>query len=455
MEKRVFLAIFLCFVVLAVYQAYFAPKPPDQPTPAPTEAAATPASTPTPSATPAVTPAATPAAGAQAAASTSRATTTPAPAAQALVADSAARDIVVDTETVHAVFTSAGATLKSWVLKKYRTEDGAPLDLVPPDLPSNFPRPFTLSADDPAIAPILATALYQPSVASLTLGSSPGTLSFEYRDASGLSARKTFHFQPEGQPYNLTVDAEVDVGGVARPITLKWGPALGLGYKPDGSRSVPVDAIKHQDDELDRLSASALEKQPHYEGTFRYVGVEEQYFLTVALPGAQKVQVDFQPVTLPVPNDPKNRTRSFIQYSVRMPGAATLPFLIGPKDFSVLQAVDPQLTLAIDFGRKYIRWLVVPLFQALKWLNGYIGNYGWSIIALTFIINVIIFPLRHRSMVSMKKMQAVQPQVKAIQDRYAKYKLTDPERQKMNVEMMDALPGKRASTPRAAACRCC
>jgi len=49
---------------------------------------------------------------------------------------------------------------------------------------------------------------------------------------------------------------------------------------------------------------------------------------------------------------------------------------------------------------------------------------------------VIMFPLRHRSMVSMKKMQEIQPEVKAIQKRYEKYKLTDPERQKMNAETM-------------------
>ena len=48
-----------------------------------------------------------------------------------------------------------------------------------------------------------------------------------------------------------------------------------------------------------------------------------------------------------------------------------------------------------------------------------------------------MFPLRHKSMVSMRKMQAIQPQIKAIQERYKKYKATDPERQKMNTEMMN------------------
>src|SRR4029453_16159847 len=95
---------------------------------------------------------------------------------------------------------------------------------------------------------------------------------------------------------------------------------------------------------------------------------------------------------------------------------------------------DKGVQNGIGFG--IFAWLVRPLLRSLKWLNGYLHNYGWSIVALTILINLAIFPLRHRSMVSMRKMQSLQPEIKAIQDRYAKYKVTDPERQKMNQEMM-------------------
>ena len=70
--------------------------------------------------------------------------------------------------------------------------------------------------------------------------------------------------------------------------------------------------------------------------------------------------------------------------------------------------------------------LAVPLLRALKWVNGFVGNYGWSIIVLTILINIAIFPLRHKSVVSMRKMQDIQPQMKAIQERYANLKATDP-----------------------------
>jgi YidC/Oxa1 family membrane protein insertase len=81
--------------------------------------------------------------------------------------------------------------------------------------------------------------------------------------------------------------------------------------------------------------------------------------------------------------------------------------------------------------------MTVPLLSALKWLYGYTANYGWAIVVLTILINLAMFPLRHKSMVAMRKMQAIQPQMKAIQERYAHLKVTDPARQKMNTEVMN------------------
>jgi YidC/Oxa1 family membrane protein insertase len=105
-----------------------------------------------------------------------------------------------------------------------------------------------------------------------------------------------------------------------------------------------------------------------------------------------------------------------------------------------MRNIDPELTRAIYFGM--FAWLAAPLLDALRWVHGYIGNWGWSIIVLTILINLAMFPLRHKSVVSMRRMQEIQPQMKAIQDRYAKYKITDPERQKMNTEVMELYKAK-------------
>ena len=89
---------------------------------------------------------------------------------------------------------------------------------------------------------------------------------------------------------------------------------------------------------------------------------------------------------------------------------------------------------AINFGMFSV--IVVPLLRSLNWIHSYVGNYGWAIFILTLLINVVLFPLNHKSVVSMRKMQEIQPEAKAIQERYAKLKSTDPAKQKMNQELM-------------------
>ena len=426
MEKRVFLAIFLSFIVLVVYQSYFAPQPPTPQTSA--TSATQPAATPSPSATPG-------------------APSAPAPIAAAPATAAAnARDIVVETEAVRAVFSTQGAVLKSWKLLQYKLNN-EPLDLIPQDLPAgSHALPFTITTDNDALTAALASAVYDASAPGLSLGKSPGTLTFQYRDANGLSARKTFNFQPvaEGSktpnPYVVNVEVSVDHGGAPKPVTIDFGPAIGLGYDPSGATRWPEQALHYLDGSVTRLKAANVSAQPAYQGAVRYAGVEEHYFVAVAMPqAAARSEVKYSAITLPVPGR-TDVQRTFISFSVQpnpgtAPGQAVqMPFYLGPKDFDKLKMADQELVRAIDFGM--FRLIVTPLLQALKSINKYISNYGWSIIILTIIINVLLFPLRHRSMVSMKKMQALQPEVKAIQDRYAKYKVTDPERQKMNSEML-------------------
>ena len=193
MEKRVFIAVLLSFLILAAYQWYFAPPPantialaPAASVPLPLADTAAPGSAPSPS------PAGTP---------------TVVKGAPAVVGDARAREIVVDTDDVVAVFSTKGAVLKSWKLKHYlaspdSTGASGLLDLVPSDVAGD--KPFTLTTHDAATSSILADALYRPSVDHLSLGSSSGTLNFEYQDQSGLDARKTFHFRPDGKPCSVT-----------------------------------------------------------------------------------------------------------------------------------------------------------------------------------------------------------------------------------------------------------
>jgi YidC/Oxa1 family membrane protein insertase len=185
-----------------------------------------------------------------------------------------------------------------------------------------------------------------------------------------------------------------------------------------------------QDVDVYRASPADVPERPSYEGQFDFAGVDNHYFLAVALPGAQPSRVDYRPLSV------AEVAHDLVEFEITLEsGRGELPFYVGPKDFDLLQAVHPDLVRAIDFG--FLSAIVVPLHRTLKWIHGFVGNYGWSIILLTVLINIVIFPLRHKSVVSMRKMQELQPEMKAIQARYANLKATDPGKQKMNQEVME------------------
>jgi YidC/Oxa1 family membrane protein insertase len=432
MEKRVLLAIVLSFIVLYGYQAMFPPPelPPADPQQQglPQDPAATPASpsaqveAPAPGAT--VPPAAQ---GAQ----------PEGPAApQALVTDTAERDVVVENASVRAVFSTRGGVIKSWRLKKYLNAAHEPTELVPQDANGGSPRPFTLSVDDPAVSKVLASALYRPSAPSLTVTDAPQTLTFEYKDAGGLEVQKRFDFHPMS-PYVVHLSATVRRGGEDIIPTVQWGPAIGTALDVNAtSYNAPPQPLYYTNGDEYRISAEDVAEIANQQGTYGFAGVDDHYFLSAVVNPQGQITLNYRVVPIPARVPGEDPPPPYIAWSVKFPSPPSgAQFFFGPKDYDVLGAVDRDLRRSIHFGMFSL--LVVPLLRALKWINIYIGNYGWSIIALTVLINLVMFPLRHKSVVSMRRMQEIQPEVKTIQDRYAKLKMTDPARQKMNTELME------------------
>jgi YidC/Oxa1 family membrane protein insertase len=419
MERRVLLAIFLAFIVLYGWQALFVkPVPKDLP------------GTTTPSSSPALAGSAAPAGGTASPASTPAELAKPAaPLAAALVADTVERDVRVETRDVIATFTNKGARLKSWRLKHYLDQERQPQELIE-HLPSQ-PLPFTLRAGSETTTTTVNEGFYTVSGAPTTpVDAAPVDVRFEYRDSAGIHAVKEFHLDPAS--YIFSFHATITENDKVVTPTILWGP--GIGDITEISRGVKkAEGILFQGGKVVRLAAKDVATQPTREGDFHYAGVDDNYFMVAAVfPG--NLKVSFAPVSIPPPTGSKDAARDLMSFAVETSADAPLKFFAGPKDFDVLSGIDRDLARAIDFGMFTV--IVVPLLRSLKWVNSYVGNYGWAIILLTFFINVILFPLRHKSVVSMRKMQEIQPQVKAIQERYKNLKATDPDKQKMNTEMM-------------------
>jgi YidC/Oxa1 family membrane protein insertase len=101
-------------------------------------------------------------------------------------------------------------------------------------------------------------------------------------------------------------------------------------------------------------------------------------------------------------------------------------------DLGVEQFVD-----SIDWG--WFFFLTKPIFQLLHWLNGIIGNMGWSIIGLTLIIKAILFPLAYKSYVSMARMKELQPEMEKMKEKHGE------DRQAMQQAMMKLYKEKKVN----------
>ncbi len=423
MEKRVLIAVLLSFLVLYGYTALFPPpKRPVAPKPVAADVA-------------------TPAASTQSSTASGAETSAPAPlepAVAATVAETTERSIVVETDVVRAEFSNRGGVITSWTLKKYPGADGKPVDLVPAALPVNQPRPFTLRLGDDKRTALVNGALFRSSASGDVDGrQAPVSLTFDYEDASGFRAHKAFRIEPHS--YVITFSIAVNDGAAELNPVVQWGPGLGDSLFISGQNSRFGTYLQHPqgivyaDGSVMRLPEAKALSQPTWQGNYPFAGIDDHYFIaSLVRPGTARVT--YQPAKAPVPGQPEH-LRELMAFDVLF---STPPkdqrVFFGPKDFDVMAAIDRDLVRTIYYG--FFSILAVPLLHALKWINAFIGNYGWSIIILTFLINVAMFPFRHKSVVSMRKMQALQPQMKAIQDRYAKLKMTDPAQSKKQEEIM-------------------
>ena len=301
--------------------------------------------------------------------------------------------------------------------------------MIDPTLASSQPLPFSLSVADATTTTALNSALY---VAKQASAGGQDQVTFEYRNDAGLSSVKEFSLNPGS--YTVVFRAQVAQDGAPLNPTIQWGPGLGDTDSQTGRYAVKPEALFSSAGSVSRVAASKIVNQPNYDQEFDYAGIDDHYFAAFVIkPGHAKVV--YQPLQIPPPANSKDPARELMAFSVATdrPGDA-LTFYAGPKDFDTLAAIDRNLVKAINFGMFSV--IVVPLLRSLNWIHSYVGNYGWAIFILTLIINVVLFPLNHKSVVSMRKMQEIQPEAKAIQERYSKLKATDPAKQKMNQELM-------------------
>lgn len=343
----------------------------------------------------------------------------------------------VENEDLILTFDNAGAILSSVHLKKYRSGSGDLVEVVSGEIPHSVGRTLAIEVSDEVLNESLERALYRVKGLVSDRMQAPAEIEFEFRQGE-LQVWKKIQIPASG--YQLRVWTEVSRQGRGLPFRLVVGSGIGSLDPLEASDFAYPQIVLNRDGSLERWDEGDLEEgATRLATTPRWLAVDSQYFAYALI---QPSPLDFVELSRAVWEEPEvvegseASPRAIPLLSLRAGSRQRLEatFFIGPKDSEILKRVDPSLAELIDYG--WFGVLVRPLLFCLKVLNGFLHNYGWSIILLTFLINLVLFPIRFKQMASMKKMTDLQPKLRSIQDKYKRMKKDDPRRQQMNQEVM-------------------
>ena len=429
MEKRLILFLILSAAIFFVWTFFFAPKPvaPDQNNQAPSTI---------PSPSPVVT--ATPEIKDQTQPTIQATQTTQAtPATQA-----EARQIKLQTDHWVATLSNQGGVVMEWTMTSFT--DGKPIDspngvnLISAELSQKIGAPFRFYIpSDTALEKELNSARYEVrdvSGSEITLAEgSKKEIAFYYAN-NGVEASKTLIFKGLGYENSSGFDfdyvASVKRNGNPVLAYVVIGPNFGdqsvkkistYKHAPQVTYAVGSDVETESADRLKGIAAHPTSLP------VTWAAVDDNYFAMAIVPP--------QPVpAVRLLND------HYVSIAVQIDHGVVNHVYAGPKDISLLSQVSSRFGLAgkgsqlediVSYGiLNFMRGILKPIAQfmlkALREINKFTHNFGWSIVILTIALNMLFFPLRWKSSATMKRAAALQPQMKDLQERMKKLDKNDP-----------------------------
>ncbi len=370
--------------------------------------------------------------------------------------------ITVENELYKIVLTNRGASIQHWILKQYKDSNGQPLDMVQPQASARFGLPLSFYTYDPALTTQLNNALYQVTASGPQ--SSPGgpvlapaTITFRYA-ANGFDVIKTIHFNSS---YVIGVDTEVKRDGVPVRALVAWPAGLGdmEEFQPSFHGAIFTSAASQfawsLGDKADYTRATKVSGDATFDEPYSYAAVADLYFAAAFLPydidntTVVTLHHEVELPTNPGSSGSSKKTAQVIGMAMGdTTGVTRLRLFAGPKENDVLSSIHAtgpdgkptgqSLSPLIHFG--WFSIIAKPLYLATRFLRRLLGpgrdNWGWAIVIVGIILNMVTLPSRLMMTKSSLKMMRIQPKVDAIKKRYANLKLNDPKRAEMNQEMM-------------------
>jgi YidC/Oxa1 family membrane protein insertase len=261
--------------------------------------------------------------------------------------------------------------------------------------------------------------VWTPSASKLT-PESPVTLSWTNPDGQKFGITLSID-----KDYMITAEQSFTNGSTTEAQIAPFGVISRKGKSPDPDTfNTHVGPMGVFSGKITDLNYGDLEEAPHsevdYTTTGGWAGVTEKYWLAALIPDQKtKVKASFRA------DGGYYWTQMVADKQIKVAPGATVTqksqLFAGAKEVEVLDGYTkkmgiPYFDYAIDWG--WFWFIAIPFFWILHWLFGVFGNFGFAIIGLTIIVRGFMFPVAQRQFASMAQMRAVQPKMKALQDRY-------------------------------------
>ncbi len=350
--------------------------------------------------------------------------------------------ITIDTDLYICVISTKGGTIKNWILKKYNKKDGSQLDLIKNNISGNLGVSFTtfdgdtINTGNMSFEPIEID--FEDST-RLTFGRSDQIeLHLLCKIEEERYIEKILKFNKNEYPFNMGVKFTGLNGIIAdREYWVSWGSALTPSEEKfeDDFKYSKIHAM--MGDELETLDPNGDdEKSATPTGNTRWIALHSKYFAVAIMPdGFSGIEANLSGSVKKSNTNKQILDEDFYaaikaEFNDEDVQRDDYKILIGPLEYPMITGLEVDLEKIMGFGWKLFRPISKLIYHTLRFLQSYIPNYGLVIIIFSILVKILFYPLTHKSYVSMKKMQNIQPLMKELREKHKK----NP--QKLNKAMM-------------------
>lgn len=326
---------------------------------------------------------------------------------------------IVESPLYRFTFSSRGARLIEAVLKDYRSfapGDSGLAQLMPAD--SRFLEYALVFGQD--TVPLGAWA-FVPSDTLLEVTEQPSQLEW-IAERGPARVRLVYRFEPDHYVFDVEGRVEgIDAGGL---LLVRMGPGL-RSIEADSAENIRSYAIVTKADNTESLGFGKLDpgQTRALDGPFEWVAVKSKYFV-IALMALDADKPKFGgALATGGPRVGKHAINADVVATLPLPaGAFAHSVYVGPQEFHRLNRVGHDFQDINPYGWIF-RPIIMPfanlIVRILLWMHDTLSmHYGWALVLFGIAVRVLLWPLNQKAMRSSMAMQAIQPEIKAVQERY-------------------------------------